>query len=100
MAEDTHSYLISGYRKTFKRLAKAWRADASINELQYQEIVSVMKSASWKIWRPVLYVIPRAPIESAGRLRNVPHPDRAAYGPEMQIVDLLPQEFDLIVSPL
>jgi hypothetical protein len=97
--EDTHSHLISGYRKTFKRLAKVWRSNGEIDESQYQEIVSVLKSSSWKIWRPVLYVIPRAPIESAGRLRSVPHAARAAYGPELQIVDLQPNEFDLIVVP-
>jgi hypothetical protein len=96
--EDTHSYLIQGYRKTLKRLAKAWRADKSIDESQFQEIISVMKSASWKIWRPVLYVIPRAPFESTKRLLSVPYPDRAAYGPELQIVDLHHSEFDRIVT--
>lgn len=59
-----------------------------------------MKSSSWKIWRPVLYVIPRAPIELAGRLHQVPHPDRASYGPELQIDDLHRNEFDLIMSQL
>lgn len=98
--EDSHSSLIKGYRKTFKQLAKAWLADASIDQAAYEEIVADVKSSSWKIWRPVLYVIPRKPIEDAGRLKAVRREDRAAFGPELQIVDLAPHEFDIITSPL
>jgi hypothetical protein len=97
--EDKHSSLIKGYRKKFRRLAKGWWADRSINADAYAEIDSIVKSASWKIWRPVLYVIPRAPIESAGRLKTVPYPTRAGLGPELQIADLALHEFDLIMNP-
>lgn len=94
--EDTHSALIRGYRKTFTRLAKKWVADGSITPDQASEIVAVLKSPSWRIWRPVLYVIPAQPITSAGRLHNVVHRSRAAYGPELQILDLQAHEFDAI----
>jgi hypothetical protein len=50
----------------------------------------------WKIWRPLLYVIPRAPIEAAGRLQLVPIGRRATYGLEYRIVDLMPEEFDIL----
>jgi hypothetical protein len=43
-----------------------------------------------------LYVIPRAPIEAAGRLRSGPRQDRAGYGPEQQVIDLRSDEFDII----
>jgi hypothetical protein len=92
--EDTHSSLIKGYRKTFKRLAAQWLAEGSIDKPQHDEIAAIVKSQSWKIWRPVLFVIPRALV--AGRVVHVPHARRAAYGPELQITDLMPQEFDLI----
>ncbi|KVT23033.1 hypothetical protein WK48_23305 [Burkholderia ubonensis] len=92
--EDTHSTLIKGYRKTFQRLAKAWLADGSLSKDQYDEVVATVKSQSWRIWRPVLFVIPRAPVDA--RIVMVPHRNRAAYGPELQIVDLMPHEFDLI----
>jgi hypothetical protein len=94
--EDEHCDLIRNYRKTFSRLAKAWLADHSINQDQYDEIIVSVRSTSWKIWRPRLYVIPRQPIEAAGRVKFVPRTDRAAYGSEFQILDLQPHEFDII----
>ncbi len=93
--EDRHSSLIRGYRKTFLRLAKTWLADKSISKQQYDEIVSTVKSNSWRIWRPVLFVIPEEPVRS--RIVHVAHPGRAGYGPEMQIHDLKSTEFDVIV---
>lgn len=94
--EDTHSALISRYKKAFKRLATGWLADGSISKEQHDEIVATVTSKSWKIWRPVLFVIPKDPIKAANRLIEVKHKNRAAYGPELQIHDLAPHEFDLI----
>lgn len=94
--EDRHSALIKGYRKTFRRLANEWWADGSITKEQHDEIDSVAKTTSWRIWRPQLYVIPRHPIESTSRLKSVCHRHRAAYGPELQILDLAQHEFDII----
>jgi hypothetical protein len=94
--EDEHSDLIRGYKKTFTRLAKLWLADGSLTPDQYEEIIATVRSRSWKIWSPVLYVIPRADIEAAGRLISVSRPDRASYGPEMQVKDLQRHEFDII----
>lgn len=92
--EDTHSALIKGYRRTFKRLSAQWGADGSITGDQQKEILATINSASWKIWRPVLYVINRDAVVT--RVKNVPHHNRAAYGPELQIADLRRHEFDLI----
>jgi len=94
--EDTHSPLIRGYRKTFRRLATEWLADGSINAVQFDEIIAMVKSPSWRIWRPWLYIIPRAPIVTAGRLIQVPLRRRANIGPEFQINDLMPHEFDSV----
>lgn len=94
--EDRHSSLIKRYKGTFCRLAKNWLADSLITAEQHNEIVSTVRSPSWRIWRPVLYVIPKAPIEAADRLKSVANKHRAAYGPELQIVDLMQQEFDII----
>lgn len=93
--EDGHSPIIKGYKKTFRRLAKAWAADKSITVDERDEILATVNSSSWRIWRPLLYVIPRAVIDPS-RISAVTRPDRAAYGPELRIVDLLPQEFDII----
>ncbi len=95
-AQEEHSLEIQRYRKTFTRLARKWLADGSITKLQCDEIIASVRAPSWRIWKPVLYVIPRASIEAAGRLISVPRQDRAGYGPEQQIVDLRSDEFDII----
>ncbi len=92
--EDMHSALIGGYKKTFRRLTKAWLADGSITQAQFDEINTTIKLPSWKIWRPVLYVISYELVKD--RIVSVPHKSRAGYGPEMQIPDLRSNEFDVI----
>jgi hypothetical protein len=94
--EEKHSDSVRRYRRTFKLLAAEWLSSGKINQFQHDEIVAVTKTGSWLIWRPVLYVIPRAPIEAAGRLHTVPFKDRAGYGDEYKIWDLDRREFDLI----
>jgi hypothetical protein len=94
--EDGHSDVIKRLRKTFKRLAVEWRDDQSITHEQHDEIIAVVNSRSWKIWRPVLYVIPMAPIVATSRLVQVPRKGRAAHGPESQIKMLADSEFDII----
>ena len=93
--EDTHSALITGYRKTFKNLAKKWYAESTITQGQMNEIVATVKSASWRMWRPLLYIIPKSAVDVA-RVNPVPFPERAAYGPEWRIFDLMDNEFDII----
>src|SRR2546425_3948102 len=94
--EDTHSHLIKRYRRTFRSLAAQWLAAGEITRDQHDEIVTTVKSHSWRIWRPQLYVIPPAPGESARRLIRVPRRHRAAYGPEVRIEDLKTGGFDII----
>lgn len=93
--EDKHSALIKGYKRTFRRLAKSWIGDKSITSDQHDEIMASVDSTSWRIWRPVLYVIPRQNIHPS-RIVPVTRPDRAAYGPELRITDLQRHEFDII----
>lgn len=98
--EDSHSSLIKNYRKTFTRLAKSWLADGSITAAQCDEMIATVKSKSWRIWRPVLYIIPSENIIANNRLQRVNHKSRASYGEEMQIIDLAKHEFDIIEGPL
>jgi hypothetical protein len=93
--EDGHSSLIKGYKKTFRSLARSWNAEGKISDEQTDEIIAIVNSNSWRIWRPVLYVIPAVGIDPA-RIKQVPRPGRAGHGPEMQIEDLRPEEFDII----
>jgi hypothetical protein len=94
-SEDGHSALIRGYKKTFRRLTKDWFAEHEITEEQRDEIIANLNSNSWRIWRPVLYLIPRNGIHPS-RIQTIKRPDRAAYGPEYKIVDLQVHEFDII----
>lgn len=94
-AQEEHTRIIRDHRKTFTRLAKKWLADGEINADQYDEIIASARAVSWRIWKPVLYVIPRAAIDP-GRIKEVRRNDRAGYGPEYQIVDLQAHEFDIV----
>jgi hypothetical protein len=80
-------------------LAAEWLAASQIVRDQHDEILATVKAHSWRIWRPLLYIIPRHAIEAAGRLEHVPRKQRAAYGPELRISDLQPHEFDIIEVP-
>ena len=54
----------------------------------------MVDNASFEDWRPLVYVIPRAMVES--RLEAVPPKKRASFGPEYIITDLRRHEFDII----
>ena len=94
--EDGHSSHLKRYRRKFSSLAKGWLASGEIDTEQFAEIEALLKPGSWRIWRPLLYVIPRVPIEDARRLHPVPRAHRATHGPEYQIVDLKTEEFDIL----
>jgi hypothetical protein len=95
--EDQGNDKIKNYRKTFRSLARNWFAKGEITQAQHDEIIESVKPGSWKIWRPVIYVIPRAPIEAAlGRLILAPRQSRGAYGEEYIISDLRRDEFDVV----
>jgi len=96
-SEDEHDGRIEGYKKTFKRLASSWFASGEITEEQRDEIQALCKKPSWKLWRPLLYVVPRLPVES--RLTLVKPHKRAGPGLEYTISDLKAAEFDIIELP-
>lgn len=94
-AQEEHPRVIRDHRKTFRRLAKDWKAKGEINDAQLAEIIASVNASSWKIWKPVLYVIPSRTIDPA-RVISVARSARAGYGPEHQILDLRRDEFDII----
>jgi hypothetical protein len=94
-AQEEHSRIIRDHRKTFERLGKNWMADGTITRAQYDEIIASVRAPSWRIWQPILYVIPKINIMS-DRVVEVQRKDRAGYGPEKQIIDLEASEFDAL----
>jgi hypothetical protein len=93
--QEEHSRVIRDLRKKFRLLGKQWLGNGEITLEQYEEIIASVQAPSWRIWKPVLYVIPTASMDPK-RIIEVKRPDRAGYGPEFQIVDLKRSEFDII----
>jgi hypothetical protein len=99
-SEDRHDTRIKGYKRTFRRLATSWLDTGAITQNEHDEIRALCQQNSWRMWRPLLYVIPRGPIEAAGRLQLVPFARRAGPGNEFIVADLSAHEFDIIELPL
>jgi hypothetical protein len=91
---DRHSAKIAAQRASFEKLAVAWLTAGEITASQKDEIIYMTEHADMNYWRPLLYVIPRMPVEA--RLRTVPMDKRAGLGPEYIIEDLRRSEFDII----
>lgn len=94
--EEKNSGLIKKYKKTFKKLALSWHMQGIITPQDKDEILATINSHTWNIWKPLLYIIYRPPIESAGRLIQVNIGARAAYGNEWKIADLDKSEFEIL----
>ena len=72
-----------------------WRHANKINDLQLKDIIYWLTLAKIeRLWRPLMYVIPRAAVES--RMQPVPASKCAGLGPEYVIPDLKRSEFDKI----
>lgn len=93
--KDRHSDLIRNYKKKFSWLTSLWEGEGSLSSEQAMEIRGMLKTNTCNIWRPMIYVIPREPIERANRLNHVPPSKRAGSGPEYQVFDLEEHEFDI-----
>lgn len=93
---DTHCAKIKMQRASFRQRAAKSFEDAVITEAQRDEIFYLVKHAEFKLWRPLIYVIPRAPL--GDRLKVVPAKDRAGLGDEFTVLLKRP-EFDVIEPP-
>lgn len=94
--EEKNSDLIKKYKKTYRKLAVTWFASGIIDNDQKNEIIATVNSISWRIWRPLLYIVYKAPIIASSRLISVPVTSRAGYGGEWRIEDLDDSEFEII----
>lgn len=91
---DMHSAKIAAQKASFIKLAIEWESKGEISVSDRDDIVYMVNNAGFDHWRPLIYVIPRAPVES--RLQIVPAHLRAGFGPEYIIPDLARSEFDLV----
>jgi hypothetical protein len=91
---DMHSDKIKAQRSSFVKLAAGWKKAGEISLVQHEEICWLAKKSLPLQWRPLLYVIPRKPVE--GRMQLVPASKRAGLGDEFILTDLDPSEFNVI----
>lgn len=91
---DRHSAKINAQKASLTALAIAWEANGEVSHDQKEEILFMITNASFGDWRPLIYIIPRQPVES--RMKVVPIHQRASFGDEFIIEDLKRPEFDLI----
>jgi hypothetical protein len=91
---DTHSAKIAAQKASFMSLAIKWFAAGEITANDRDDIVYMVNHAPFDLWRPLLYVIPRAIVQP--RIQLVPVSQRAGFGNEYIIPDLSRSEFDLV----
>ncbi|MBV9864110.1 MAG: hypothetical protein JO316_02050 [Abitibacteriaceae bacterium] len=93
-SQDQHSARINGQKASLNSLAVKWEAAGDITTDEKDEIIYIVNNASFHQWRPLMYVIPRAPV--AARMKLVPPHSRAGLSEEYIIEDLKRPEFDII----
>jgi hypothetical protein len=92
---DTHCAKIAAQRASLMKLAAGWRKRGEISDADKEDIVYLAKNSALVEWRPLIYVIPRAPVEA--RLLPVPAKKRAGVGSEFILDETLRRdEFDII----
>ena len=91
---DQHNARIQGWKASLPALAIEWAAAGEISDDAKEEIVFHANGTNPNVWRPLLYVIPAAPVRDRARLVAPAH--RAGIGPEYIIEDLHRSEFDIL----
>jgi hypothetical protein len=90
---DRHDHRLTGWKTILITRVAAWEADGSLDPADAQELVFMLNSDDFQIWRPLLYVIHRSAIDP-GRIHSVPPAQRAGFGREFVIEDLAGSEFE------
>lgn len=91
---DRHHAKIIEQKASFASLAVKFRDDGRISADEAEEIIYMANTAEPILWRPLIYIIPRPPVEH--KLKLVPPGRRASVGIEYIIEDLERHEFDII----
>ncbi|AUD00988.1 hypothetical protein [Spirosoma pollinicola] len=91
---DSHSAKIVEQRASIIARATEWEINGVINSLVKDDIIYIATNGSINYWRPLIYVIPKAPLIT--RLHTVPASKCAGLGTEYIINDLNRAEFDII----
>lgn len=91
---DEHDTKINEQKKTLPAIAVQWCNDGHISDATRDEIIAIVAKATFREWRPLIYVIPFSGV--SGRVIEVERARRASSEPEYIIEDLRSSEFDII----
>ena len=91
---DRHSAKIVEQKASLQSLALKFEASGRITPDEAEEIVYMAENATFREWRPLIYVIPRDAV--IAKLKLVAPAKRASIGVEYIIEDLARNEFDII----
>jgi hypothetical protein len=92
---DRHNSKIVEMRASISARTERWRLDGEISDATADEILTIIQDRNFSIWRPQLYIIPKAGIDPS-RIELVPIGERAGLGDEFRIRDLRGTEFDKV----
>jgi hypothetical protein len=93
---DTHNARIVRVRAWYIQKASEEFQHGHFTAEQRDELISLFERAETRLYSPLLYVIPRLPIQDRGRLKLVPPQKRASHGPEYIVEDLRRDEFEIM----
>jgi hypothetical protein len=91
---DGHNTKINEQKTNIPALAVEWNNAGEITNPVCEEIAMLVSMASFKDWRPLIYVIPAAGL--GARVELVARNRRASSEPEYIVKDLMKDEFDVI----
>jgi hypothetical protein len=91
---DSHSAKINEQKVSLTSRAIESEKSGLISTADKDDIIYLVNNAAWDYWRPLIYVIPRLPVEK--RLVLVPMSGRAGIGNEYTIADFKRSEFEII----
>jgi hypothetical protein len=92
---DEHASKITSQKVILTALAEDAFTKGRLTETDRDELVAIVKRATFADWRPLLYVIP-CTSEVAARATLVPRDKRASHEEEFIISDLQRSEFHLL----
>lgn len=91
---DRGSQRIKAHKAMLTGLATTWAAGGEISDDDRDDIIALVDTADSQYWRPLLYVIPRAPVDSRLILQRMTV--RSGAGKEYVLGDLQRSEFHVI----
>ena len=92
---DRHNAKIVAVKALYATLTNEWVVAGTMTNDGRDEVIALLDTGDLRLWRPMLYVIPRHLINPS-RLKKVDPAKRASAALEFVIADLAGHEFDAL----